>query len=246
MAEINIRLDIQYKGTDFAGWQFQPSERTIQGELETAIGRVTGKRVVLTGAGRTDAGVHALGQVANFRVDHNIHPEKYKDAINYYLPRTILVTRSSEVPAEFDARRSARSRYYRYIIDRQKTALYYEYRWEYPGQLSPARMNEAAAILTGRQDCSAFCTVSSQKENNDCEIYTCGWADEDSLLIFEIRANRFVHSMVRSIVGLMAEMGKDKEYLTLEEFKDIMASGDHTRIKHVAPARGLYLVGVEY
>ncbi len=246
MAEINIRLDIQYKGTDFAGWQFQPNEKTIQGEIEKGIYQVTGKKVSLIGAGRTDAGVHALDQVANFKIDHNLPPEKYKDALNFYLPKTIVVANSYQVANDFHARKSALWRHYRYIINRHRTALYFDYHWECQYQLNIERMNLAAGEIIGIHDFSAFCTVASQKENNNCEIYFSEWNAEDGLLIYNVEANRFLHSMVRSLVGLMVEVGRGEEYLTLTNFKDIMDAGDHTRIKHVAPARGLYLVEVGY
>jgi tRNA pseudouridine38-40 synthase len=242
----NIRLDIQYKGTDFCGWQYQPDEITIQGEIEKALEKVTGQKVSLYGAGRTDAGVHALGQVANFKIEHNIIPEKYRDALNFYLPRTILIRKSSEVPDDFHARKSARWRQYRYIIDREKSALHFEYRWEYQFPLRIESMNLVAGSILGNHDFSAFCTVASRDENSDCEIFSCGWREEGTMLIFEIKANRFLHSMVRSLVGLMVEAGREKDYLTLGRFQNIMDSGDHTAIKHVAPARGLYLEAVGY
>jgi tRNA pseudouridine38-40 synthase len=246
MPEINIRLDIQYKGTDFAGWQFQPEEITIQGEIEKALEKIAGKKCSIHGAGRTDAGVHALAQVANFRIDHHLPPEKYKDALNFYLPSTILITNSSRVPDNFHARRSALWRHYRYLIDLTRSALHFEYRWEYPHHLNIDRMNQTAGFILGRHDFSAFCTVSSLKEDNDCEIYESCWREEGTILIYDIKANRFIHSMVRSLVGLMVESGRDKDYLTLSDFQDIMSAGDHTRIKHVAPARGLYLSEVGY
>lgn len=246
MAEINIRLDIQYKGTDFSGWQFQPNEITIQGEIEKALEKITGKKINIIGAGRTDAGVHALGQVANFKIDHHLTPEKYKDALNFYLPQTILIVNSFQVADDFHARKSAVWRHYRYIIDRRRTALYFDYRWEYQLPIEIEKMNIIAALIIGIHDFSAFCTVASLRENNRCEIFESEWKEENSLLIYDIKANRFLHSMVRSLVGLMTEAGRGEDYLTLDNFKDIMDSGDHTKIKHVAPARGLYLVEVGY
>lgn len=248
MALKNIRLDIEYDGTDYSGWQVQNNAVTIQGKIEEAIEKVTGQKAPLHAAGRTDAGVHALGQVANFRIDHYLPPEKYRDAINYYLPKTILITGSTEVPDDFHARKSARSRHYRYMIGLQKSALYFNHRWEYPFPLNMERMNEVAGFIKGVHDFSAFCVVSSQKENNDCEIKYSEWRMAGSLLVYEIVANRFLHSMVRSLVGSMVEAGREgeKDYLTLNQFKDILKSCDHTLLKNVAPAKGLYLVAVEY
>ena len=245
----NIRFDVEYDGTEFCGWQIQPDVPTVQEEIKNAIKKVTGQEVVVYGAGRTDAGVHALGQVCNFFVDSNLEAEKFSDAVNSYLPKTILITGSSQVAEDFDSRRSARWRHYQYIIGRTRSALHINRRWEYRHPLDINRMNRMATYLLGTHDCSAFCTVSSLKESNDCDIISAGWSEEKDSLYFDIRANRFLHSMVRSIVGLMIEAGKNgknKDYLTLENFKDIIKSGDHKRIKKVAPARGLYLVAVGY
>jgi tRNA pseudouridine38-40 synthase len=246
VAEKNIRLDLQYNGTGFSGWQYQPNAVTIQREVENAVERVTAQKVTLYAAGRTDAGVHALGQVVNFRIDHDLPPHRFKDAVNFYLPRTILVTRSCEVPPEFHARKSAKWRQYRYLISLERSALYYDYRWEYDYPLGVEKMNEIAQYIKGTHDFAAFCTISSQKDNNECNVISSGWKREGTLLTYEIRANRFLRTMVRSLVGAMVASGNEKEGLTLENFKDILQSKDHTRLKTVAPARGLYLMAVGY
>ncbi len=242
----NIRLDIQYDGTDFSGWQAQQNAVTVQGEIERAIKKVTGKNISLHAAGRTDAGVHALNQVANFKVSHKLTGDRFKDAINYYLPRTIRVMKSAEVPMDFHARKSAHWRFYRYIIGKEITALFHNHRWERNYPLDIGRMNEICAYILGVHDFSAFCTVSSQKENNECNILSANWTEDKDNYVFEVKANRFIHSMVRSLVGVMVEVGDVNDSLTLNFFIDIIDSGDHTRIKHVAPARGLYLVDVGY
>jgi tRNA pseudouridine38-40 synthase len=246
MPLMNIRLNIQYEGTRYSGWQYQPNDTTIQGEIEAAIKKVTGKDINIYGAGRTDAGVHALGQVANFRIDHNIQAEKYRDAINFYLPKDILITDSFEVDDEFHARKSARWRQYRYHIGLKRTALYFNLRWELNRPLDIERMNTLAKRIIGKHDFASFCVVSSLKDNNDCEIHLAKWEKHGDLLIFKIRANRFLHTMVRSLVGCMVDAGRDKDYLTLDKFEDILNSYDHTRITTVAPARGLYLEAVGY
>ncbi|UCD93986.1 MAG: tRNA pseudouridine(38-40) synthase TruA [Candidatus Zixiibacteriota bacterium] len=246
MPNRNIRLDIQYDGTEYSGWQVQKNAVTVQWEIEKAIYDVTGQKVSLYAAGRTDAGVHALGQVANFRVDHDLAPEKYKDAVNFYLPNNILITDSSEVDDDFHARKSAKWRQYRYLIGLQRSALYFNRRWECVYDLNLDRMNQIADYIRGVHDFSAFCVVSSQKENNECDILVSEWRKEESQLRFEIRANRFLHSMVRSLVGCMVDAGREKDFLTIAIFDNILKSGDHTRIKTVAPARGLYLVAAGY
>jgi len=246
LAEKNIRLDIEYEGTDFSGWQVQENAVTIQGEIEKAIEKVTSKKVSLLAAGRTDAGVHALGQVGNFRIDHYLPAEKYRDAINFYLHDSILIKRSSEADMGFHARKSAVWREYKYIIGKQKSALYRHLRWEYGYELNVERMNEIASEAIGVHDFSALCVVSSLKENNDCDIHFCEWEDNGPELMLKVRANRFLHTMVRSLVGLLVEAGRQNDYLTMDGFRDILRSRDHTRVKTVAPARGLYLAEVGY
>ncbi len=242
----NIRVDIQYDGSDFSGWQIQQNAVTIQGHIQDAVKSITAQETTLYGAGRTDAGVHALNQVANFKTDHNLDARRFKDAINFYLPQTIRITQSREVPKDFHARKSAQWRLYRYILGKSISALYYRHRWETTQTLNISRMNEISAYLLGWHDFRAFCTVSSQLENNECHILSANWREDSDNYIFEIKANRFLHSMVRSLVGLMVEIGNPNESLTLNSFIDIMDAGDHTRLKHVAPARGLYLVEVGY
>ncbi len=246
MAKVNIRLIVEYNGSYYCGWQIQPEDNTVQKEMVDAIRKVTGQDVTLYAAGRTDSGVHALGQVVNFHIDHDLPVEKYKDAINYFLPRSILVKDVGVVPDDFSARYSAIWRKYRYMISHERSALYQDYRWEYQYPLNVDRMQAIAEYIIGRHDFSAFCKVASLKENNECEISESQWRTHGSTLIYEVKSNRFLHTMVRSLVGVMTLAGRENDYLTLENFKDIMDSKDHTRIKMVAPARGLYLVAVGY
>lgn len=246
MPQKNIRLDIQYDGGGFSGWQFQPNVITVQGEIEKAIKKVTGIELRIDAAGRTDAGVHALGQVANFNIDHKLPIEKYCEALNFYLPDKILISSATEVETTFHSRKSARWRHYRFLIGRSRSALYHKLRWEFTHSLNIERMNEIARLIMGVHDFAAFCAVSSQKENNDCEIIESGWRSENDLLIFEIKGNRFLHTMVRSLVGLMVQAGGERQRLTLNQFEDILLSRDHRLIKTVAPPHGLYLVAVGY
>ena len=157
MAQKNIRLIVQYEGTAYAGWQVQSEQRTIQGELQTAIEKVCGQTVSVMGAGRTDAGVHALGQVANFRIDHDLEPTRYRDAINYYLPDDIRVLHSEEVLLEFHARFDARFRRYRYLVGLKRSALYRQYRYELTQKVDFRRLQEAAGLIVGEHDFSPFC-----------------------------------------------------------------------------------------
>ncbi len=251
MGERNIKLTVEYKGTAYAGWQIQAAQRTIQQEITEAIRKTTGKEVNLIGAGRTDAGVHALGQVANFRIDHDLPAEKFRDALNYYLDIDIRIKQAIEVPVEFHARFDAASKRYRYLLSGEQSALYRDYRWEYPKEISFDRLKDAAKLIVGEHDFSPFCVTASLKENNACIIYHTGWRRVGPLLVFEISGNRFLHTMVRSLVGAMLNLAtvsqdKNKQNLTLQQFGDILLTAPAERIIFTAPPQGLYLVKVSY
>jgi tRNA pseudouridine38-40 synthase len=251
ISEKNIKLVIEYKGTIYAGWQIQADQRTIQGEITNAILKTTGQNVNVIGAGRTDAGVHALGQMANFIIDHDLDPVRYRDALNYYLDDEIRIHSSEEVPIEFHARKDAIHKRYRYLVCGQKSALYRDYRWEYEPDLDIELLRKAAQLLIGTHDFTAFCVVNSRKENNECQIYHSQWAKIGPLLVFEIRGNRFLHHMVRSLVGGMVNLATTcrdhhPENLTLEQFADIIHAPKDRRVVFTAPAQGLYLVSVTY
>ena len=251
MVEQNIRLLIEYNGGAYSGWQMQNGEKTIQGEITEAIHLVTGKSVSLLGAGRTDAGVHARGQVANFHIDHTLEPERYRDAINYHLPEGILIRESKEASDKFHSRFDAKSRRYRYLLSRERSALYAGLRWERPEPIDSVVLGEAAKMVSGEHDFSPFCVVSSLKENNRCQIFHSRWRIIGPLLVYEIRGNRFLHSMVRSLVGAMvnlASVRRDRHprNLTKDSFRDMLSAPAKGRNPFTAPAHGLYLVSVAY
>jgi tRNA pseudouridine38-40 synthase len=251
MAEKNIKIIVEYRGTAYAGWQIQDGQRTVQGAVSEAIFRVTGREVNLIGAGRTDAGVHALGQVANFRIDHKLEPERYREAINFYLDEDIRIKEAAEVDIDFHARFDARSRRYRYLLAAERSALYRELRWEHGRELDFDRIQKAATMITGEHDFTPFCVVSSRKEDNTCHIEYSRWRRFGPLWVYEIRGNRFLHSMVRSLVGAMvnlADCTPDNNLLnlTLDNFRDIITSQTDKRVTFTAPAHGLYLVAVGY
>ena len=288
MAERNIKLVIEYKGTAFSGWQIQADRSTVQGEITEAIRQTTGKDVNVLGAGRTDAGVHALGQAANFIIDHHIEPEKYRDALNYYLPDDIRIREAVGVPLSFHARKDAKYKRYRYVIGRERSALYRDYRWELGGRGHPSAslrvtgkedrvteegervsdtrggllrrvewplqvelLRQAAEVIAGEHDFAPFCVVASRKEDNRCVIHHAKWREIGPLLVFEIRGNRFLHNMVRSLVGAMVNLAttdrdRHPDNLTLARFADIIHTPSDHRIVFTAPAQGLYLVSVHY
>ena len=251
MPERNIRIVVAYEGTAYAGWQSQPRERTIQGEITAAVFKVTGGKVNLIGAGRTDAGVHALGQVANFRIDHRLEPARYREALNHYLDDDIRVKDSREVDYAFHSRYGARCRRYRYLIGREKSAVYRNLRWEHDREVSMSELQAAASMIEGEHDFGPFCVLASRKDDNVCRIDHARWRRVGPLLVFEITANRFLHGMVRSLVGAMVNLAmlepdQNRLNLTLETFKDIITSRTEERVVFTAPARGLYLVSVAY
>jgi len=250
-AERNIRLDIEYDGTAYAGWQIQNGARTIQGEITDAVQKVTGRQVNLIGAGRTDAGVHALSQVANFRIEHDLDAPRFRDALNYYLPEDIRILQSEEVPLEFHARFDARQRRYRYLVSSELSAIYRHQRYHLTREIDHNLLQKAAAAVFGRHDFAPFCVVASRKESNECEVAYSRWVRYGSLLVYEIRANRFLHGMVRSLVGGMlnlatVEPDQNRLNLTLQSFSDMITAPTDKRVAFTAPAHGLYLVKVLY
>jgi len=247
----NVKLTIEYKGTAYAGWQVQPEQKTIQGDITEAIYKTTGEKVKVIAASRTDAGVHALGQVANFIIEPQLPAERYKEALNFYLSDDIRIKESCEVTLDFHARRDALWKRYRYLISPEKSALYRDLRWEHPVELELQKLKAAATLIVGEHNFAPFCVVASRQKNNFCHIAAAKWRQVGSLLVFEIRGNRFLHAMVRSLVGAMVNLGtvtKDKnpQNLTLERFKDIIQSATDERVIFTAPPQGLYLVSVQY
>lgn len=251
MADRNIKLTIEYDGTAYAGWQMQTNARSVQGEITEAIKKVTGHEVRLIGAGRTDAGVHALGQVANFHIDHYLQIEKYCPALNHHLDDDIVIRKAEEADEEFHARFDARHRRYRYLIGQNRSALYRDRRWDYPQAMDRSKLIQAAAMILGEHDFSPFCVKASLKEDNSCTIAYSRWFFKGDLMIYEIRGNRFLHHMVRGLVATMVNLARvaqdsNKHNLTLEAFADIIKKASCERVVFTAPAAGLYLVSVGY
>jgi tRNA pseudouridine38-40 synthase len=244
MTERNIKLTIQYDGAAFSGWQYQPRLRTVQGELESAVEKLTGKRETLYGAGRTDAGVSALGQVANFRTASRLPLKKFRDGLNFHTPDDILIVAAEEAPEGFHARYDAIYRRYEYRIGEKKTVMTRDRIWDVPGPLDRTRMGAAAELIMGEHDFSTFCVVASRKPDNHCLVYRSRWLWEEEVGRYEITADRFLHTMIRSLVGVMVDLGLGR--MTVKQFRTVFAAGDHRAIRHVAPARGLCLVAVEY
>ena len=248
----NIKLTIAYDGTDFAGWQVQPDTATIQGTLASAIGRITGEKVLPQGSGRTDAGVHALAQVASFELASRIPAEGLVVALNDTLPASIRVLRAEEVADAFHARKSARAKTYRYRIFRDAICLPFaaRYVWHYPYPLNEGAMSDAAPLIEGEHDFTSFAAADPERGremegvSNVRRIFSSQWRRDGSELIYEVRGNGFLHHMVRNLVGTFLLVGKGT--LKPEDITAILEARDRSKAGATAPARGLYLVGVEY
>jgi tRNA pseudouridine38-40 synthase len=243
----NIRLLLEYDGTAYHGWQRQLDAATIQGVLEAAVARLTQAPVALIGSGRTDAGVHARGQVANFRTASAIPLKAFHQGLNSLLPKDIAVLEAFEAEPSFHARKSARAKTYVYhILNRpNRSPLYRHYAWWIASPLDLAAMAEAAAVLTGEHDFTAFRASGSDNLNPVRRVLAAAWREEPGgWLVFSITATGFLRGMVRSLVGTMAEAGRGKAPPTILE--KLLSSRARHLAGPTAPPQGLYLVEVFY
>lgn len=242
----NLKLTLEYDGTDYHGWQVQPDLPTIQGTLEETIKRISGEEVRVTGAGRTDAGVHALGQVANFSTGKELETQGWQRALNALLPPDIVVSGVEEASEDFDARRSAKHRTYRYsILNRPyPSALDQRYLLHVPHPLDLAAMAEAAAHLIGEHDFSAFQSSEGDAVTPVRRVSEARFATEAERLHFFITADAFLMHMVRIIVGTLLEVGTGK--ITPAGFREVLKSRDRVRAGKTVPPHGLCFLSVQY
>jgi tRNA pseudouridine38-40 synthase len=239
-----MKLLIEYDGTDYAGWQRQENARTIQGEIEDALRRITQQEVSLIGAGRTDAGVHARGQVANFQSGTRLPAPEIEHALNAMLPEDIVIRRAEEAPLDFHARYSARERCYSYSIRRVPSAMQRNFSWFVGYPLDVCLMEQSAAMLPSVREFGSFCKGQAEVDDYRCTVLSACWKEDGPSLVFVIRANRFLHGMVRSLVGTMVDVGRG--YTTPGEFSSILSANDRREGGPNAPARGLTLESVRY
>jgi tRNA pseudouridine38-40 synthase len=240
-----IVLVVEYDGTAYGGSQYQKNALTIQGELEKALKKLTGERTRLALAGRTDAGVHAEGQVVSFRTRAPYEAEVFMRALNAHLPEDIVVRSAREVPLSFQVRRQARRRWYRYLIynGRQRPALRRGYCWHIAQPLDVEAMQGAARQLVGEHDLAAF-AASSAPGRTVRTVYRAKVIRRGSWLMFDIEANSFLQQQVRRTVGALVQVGLGKQ--TVQDFRRLLASGRKGAATLAAPARGLCLMAVEY
>ena len=240
----NYRVTLCYDGTDFKGWQRQPRERTIQGTLENALFKITGQLVTVHGAGRTDAGVHAEGQVANFRVTTRLGMDDLFRAMNALLPDDLRVISLRKVPADFHARRSARSKTYRYrILQASRVSPFLvRYVLHWPHRLDIRAMRKAAALFVREADFSAF---SSNRELHPVrKVVLSDVRKKGDEIVFTIRAGGFLRYMVRTIVGTLLEVGRGK--IPPDRIEALFRERSRSLSSPTVPARGLCLVKVDY
>lgn len=236
---------LSFKGTHYHGWQIQPNAVSVQETVEKALSTILREEISVVGAGRTDTGVHASFYVLHFDTSEEIwDSQKLVFRLNSFLPPDIAIQKIWSVPKDAHARFSAVSRTYHYYITTVKNPFQTEIAFYYHGKLDVTKMNEAADILFEYSDFTSFSRLHTDVKTNLCKIFQAGWEMEGEMLVFKIKADRFLRNMVRAIVGTLLEVGKGK--LTLEDFRKIIEKKDRKSAGTSAPAQGLFLVDVEY
>lgn len=243
----NFKITIEYDGSAYHGWQRQADDGTIQGEIENALMTMTGKKITLTGSGRTDAGVHAMGQEANFKCDTLLSAEAFHKGLNSLLPDDIVIRSCETVPEKFHARYDAKSKTYHYRILNQPlpSAVFRKYAWHIRKKLDLDAMQTALCRIVGTHDFKAFEGSGSPRPDSiRCIMDAKIEKTDEGYLIFKIEGNGFLRFMVRNIVGTLVDVGLGK--ITPDDFKRILASKDRNLAGITAPPHGLFLMHVTY
>jgi tRNA pseudouridine38-40 synthase len=238
-------IKLSFKGTRYHGWQVQPNALSVQEVLETTLSTFLRRKIEVTGAGRTDTGVHASYYIAHFEIERLPYAENdLVEKLNRFLPDDIAFQHIWPVKPEAHARFSAVKRTYHYYISRKKDPFSLETSYQYLLPLNVAAMNDAAALLHNYSDFTSFSKLHTDVKTNNCKIYEAKWNEVDNQLVFTITADRFLRNMVRAIVGTLIEVGREK--ISVQDFADIIEKKDRNAAGTSAPPQGLFLTGIEY
>lgn len=243
----NIKLTIEYDGKDFNGWQKQPNKLNIQGTIEQAIKQITGEEVELMASGRTDSGVHAIGQVANFKTNSNIPIEKIPIALNSNLKKSIIIKSAEEVEEKFHSRLTCKKKTYRYIINNSRygTAIYRNFETHIPVKLDIEKMKKAIKYFEGEHDFKSFKASGTSSKSSIRTIYRAEiYAKDNEKIWIELTGNGFLYNMVRIIVGTLVDVGLGK--IEADDIPKIIEAKNRGKAGKTLPPQGLYLVNVEY
>ena len=243
----NIKLTIEYDGKEFNGWQKQPDKLNIQGTIENAIKQIVGENIELNASGRTDAGVHSLGQVANFKTNSKLPVEKFPIAINSKLKKTIRIINAEEVEESFHSRLNCKQKTYRYIINNSEygSAIYRNLEYHIPQKLNLKKMQEAIKYFEGEHDFKAFKASGTSSKSSVRKIYKAQIIkQQDDRLYIELTGNGFLYNMVRIIAGTIVDVGLEK--IEPKEIEKIILDGKRENSGKTLPPYGLYLLKVEY
>ncbi len=249
-------MTIEYDGTDFYGWQYQPEKRTVQGEIEKALRQITGQDIGIVGAGRTDQGVHALGQVANFKTESTVHPEKFREALNSLTNDDIFVKELVEVPLDFHARFSAKSKIYQYQIATRFSPIKRRYYWPVEYRIDIEKIKKAIPYFIGEHDFKNISVnnsidkpaknevpIAAETEvNTICKIYDLSLTTDCFDIIIKVEANRFLRKMMRGLIGFLVDVGRGR--FNPEDSMQVFYEG--LKGIYFAPPQGLFLIEVKY
>ena len=237
-------LEISYNGYGYSGWQVQSKGLTIQGELQDSLSTLLSTNIKLHGAGRTDTGVHAVQSFAHFDIDQSINIEELKFKLNRFISKNISINNIFIVSSDFHARYSAISRTYEYWINFKKDPFLENRSFFYPKILNLKLFNEGCSLIIGKKDFSSFCKSKSDVKNKICNVTFANCYVNNDMFVFKIKANRFLHNMVRSLVGTLIDFSASK--IKRPDIIDIISKKDRKKSGYSVPAHGLYLVNVEY
>ena len=241
----NFKLVIAYDGKELKGWQFQPNERTIQGDIENELLKLfQGQKITLIGSGRTDSGVHAYGQVANIVLDTDWNKNNIMNALNANLKNDIYIKNISEVDDDFHARFLATERTYKYYLTNEYYPVQRHYAWNVSYDIDYEILSQCASLVLKNKDFDFFCKANSEVENKKCNIFESCWEKNGSFYIYTVKANRFLHHMVRFLVGTMVEVSRGR--VPINEFKKMLSNQETEFNIYCAPPMGLFLKKVKY